>query len=548
MLRAAGTKSRASSLKYSVDPQHRTGIYPRSQRDADVIYCGFGAVNYGRAGKDQTKRALVGTVLSAMVRRYAFPILFLLAICHSLCLAAGKPANVLVVQNSNSPMSMRIAAYYMSARGVPSGNLASISTVDSGTSSANETVTYANYISQIGSPIWNYMTAHGLVNTIQYIVLTKGVPHKISTEVTGGSSGGQSVDSMLASVDLVNPMQVSFEDTNHNLLGTLYINRYWRSTQSFSHTTYGGYLVTRLDGYTEADAKALVDHAMAACTTPPHLLLDGQSDPGPTVVASEPKSILLPDGSGIDPNYQLKYADYDGDIIRASQVISGRPFLDVQLDKTSTFLGSANPLTCYVSWGSNAGAANYSADTYHSLTFAPRALAETAVSTSGRTLFPNTGGQSMIADLVAQGVSGAKGYVTEPYLDAIASPTVFMDLYTSGHNLAESFYAASRFVGWKDIVLGDPLCALDLTDGAVPSAKAATDQSLVSVINGVVTAGTDDFASCIYVQDAQLPAGIRVELPTTHPSVPRGTTVTVRGFLSTTADGERVITNAQVAF
>ena len=27
-----------------------------------------------------------------------------------------------------------------------------------------------------------------------------------------------------------------------------------------------------------------------------------------------------------------------------------------------------------------------------------------------------------------------------------------------GRNLAESFYAASRFLKWKDVVIGDPLC------------------------------------------------------------------------------------------
>jgi len=89
---------------------------------------------------------------------------------------------------------------------------------------------------------------------------------------------------------------------------------------------------------------------------------------------------------------------------------------------------------------------------------------------------------------------------------------------------------------------------LDLTDGAVQSVKAESNQSLVTIANGIVTAGTDDFASCIYIQDSQRPCGIRVELPTVHPAVPRGTTVTVRGLLSTTADGERMITNAQVEF
>jgi hypothetical protein len=31
------------------------------------------------------------------------------------------------------------------------------------------------------------------------------------------------------------------------------------------------------------------------------------------------------------------------------------------------------------------------------------------------------------------------------------------DRYTKGWTLAESFYAASRFVAWEDIVIGDPL-------------------------------------------------------------------------------------------
>lgn len=51
-----------------------------------------------------------------------------------------------------------------------------------------------------------------------------------------------------------------------------------------------------------------------------------------------------------------------------------------------------------------------------------------------------------------------KGYTDEPLLQAIASPSVMFRRYTSGGTLAESFYAASRLVGWEDIVIGDPLC------------------------------------------------------------------------------------------
>jgi uncharacterized protein (TIGR03790 family) len=127
------------------------------------------------------------------------------------------------------------------------------------------------------------------------------------------------------------------------------------------------------------------------------------------------------------------------------------------LDKTEEFVGGKSDLMGYCSWGSND--AKYVADHYHTLRFAPGGIAETAVSTSARTFLTTTGGQSLIADLVHQRVTGVKGYVDEPLLQAVASPSILFDRYSRGWTLAESFYAASRFVGWEDVVIGDPLCA-----------------------------------------------------------------------------------------
>ena len=62
----------------------------------------------------------------------------------------------------------------------------------------------------------------------------------------------------------------------------------------------------------------------------------------------------------------------------------------------------------------------------------------------------------MLVDLIAHGLTCGKGYVDEPLLQANASPTIAMERYTSGFTMAESFYAASRFVGWEDIIVGDP--------------------------------------------------------------------------------------------
>ena len=140
---------------------------------------------------------------------------------------------------------------------------------------------------------------------------------------------------------------------------------------------------------------------------------------------------------------------------RAAEILRSRG-IPVELTKTDTFAGNRAGLLGYVSWGSNDR--HYDAAAYHSLRFAPGAICDTAVSTSARTFLPTRGGQSLIADLIAQGITGVKGYTDEPLLQAVASPTVLFDRYTQGWTLVESFYAASRFVGWEDIVIGDPLC------------------------------------------------------------------------------------------
>jgi hypothetical protein len=51
------------------------------------------------------------------------------------------------------------------------------------------------------------------------------------------------------------------------------------------------------------------------------------------------------------------------------------------------------------------------------------------------------GGQSQIADLISQGVTGVHGDVTEPFLNAIPHPPSVFSAYTSGRTLGESLWA-----------------------------------------------------------------------------------------------------------
>ncbi len=175
------------------------------------------------------------------------------------------PAEVLVVLNANSPTSMAIANDYAQKRNVT--NILSIQCADSATSTDNETIDLADYTTYIATPISQYLTSHGNIN---FVVLTKGIPIRISDAHTGccmngGAPGQPSVDSYLAAIDYPT-IQGATElgITGSGTVGTGWLNRYWNATAPFTHAQFGGYLVTRLDGYTQAEAMGLVTQALSA--------------------------------------------------------------------------------------------------------------------------------------------------------------------------------------------------------------------------------------------------------------------------------------------
>jgi uncharacterized protein (TIGR03790 family) len=379
------------------------------------------------------------------------------------------PDQVLLVINTNSPGSREIAADYALKRKVR--NILSIQCQDSALNTKNETITLADYVQSIENPIRDYLATH---TNIDFIVLTKGIPIRITGAAMGSCDehsqepanirGHPSVDSTLAALDynhLLGAMKIDIAGSG--AIGCAYSNRYWNATEPFSHAKFGGYLVTRLDGYTAADAKALVTRSLAAeqsiaqILTRGKVLLDVEPVFGLGDKTTQPGPI-----TGTNIPTESAYSEFNADMRHAYDVLTNRG-IPVELDLTTKFIGGRSNLLGYFSWGSNderSWESNdfYSTNAYLSLYFAPGALSDTAVSTSARTFLSTTGGQSLMVDLIAHGLTGAKGYTDEPLLQAIASPTIVFDRYTAGYTLAESFYAASHFVGWEDVVIGDPLC------------------------------------------------------------------------------------------
>ncbi len=140
----------------------------------------------------------------------------------------------------------------------------------------------------------------------------------------------------------------------------------------------------------------------------------------------------------------------------------------VQLNCDSVYVTNSADVLGYTSWGSNDHYANnFTQYAKPHNTWAPGAIAETYVSTSARSFAnPPVYGQSLIADLVSEGVSGAKGYVYEPFSSAMAISSILFSTYTGGYNLAESYFQSSAYLSWMDVIVGDPKTSIDGTSPA----------------------------------------------------------------------------------
>ena len=335
--------------------------------------------------------------------------------------------HLLVIENLQSPTSQAIAAYYTGLR--PLARLLTIDVVE------QETVNRTTFDNDIRIPIENYLVNNGLQDEIWYIVTTKGVPLRIS-----GSSGSICVSDERASVD--SELSHLFRNV---VLGMKLVSPYFNRTVPFSRPAFDFYLVCRLTGYeTDADFDGIPDDVKD--------LVDRGLNPMPGSVAGLTGHFVLDEypPRGVSGNEWMDFAA--ADLLAAGY--------NVTHDQTNAFLRGETDVLGYASWGSNDGDSGPAPFT-SGHTYIPGAVVTTYVSTNARSFQTGTTyGQSLVADLIREGVTGANGHVYEPCLDAVSRPHILFDRYVlRGWNLAESYYAANRFYSWMNVVVGDPLCA-----------------------------------------------------------------------------------------
>ena len=358
---------------------------------------------------------------------------FLVALSAS-SVRAQSAANVLLVVNSSSRDSVEIGDYYAAARQIPAGQIVKI------VAPTGDSLSRASFEATIYEPIASFLARHLLHDQILYIVLTKGVPLRVD--------GTEGQDGTVASVDseltlLYRRMTGTRVPVIGRIANPLFLgDKPVKGAKHFSRLDSDLYLVTRLDGFTVAEVKALIDRGVKPAT-------DGQ-------IVLDQRATMIDRGG----DAWLQEA--------ANRLTATDQGARVQLETTRAVVSASGPVLGYFSWGSNDP---NNQRRVMGMSFANGAIGGMFVSTDGRTFRePNpqwkpavagssTGGQSLVGDLIREGITGVSGHVAEPFLDSIVRPQILFPAYFAGFNLVESFYMAMPFLSWQDIVVGDPLCA-----------------------------------------------------------------------------------------
>ena len=365
---------------------------------------------------------------------------FAMVLAFLICAAAlaQGPENVLLVVNRDSKISRAVGAYYRARRNLPSQRVCSIKTWD------EEEIDRAIFDKEIRRPILECISKGHLQDRVLYIVLTKGVPLKIKAEEQENDHASVDSELTLLYQDLLGKPRV--------LRGSV-PNPYFAGNRGgkllrFSHREFPIYLVTRLDGYDLADVRALIDRGLAP-SREGRFVLD-----------------LSRDDNATGNNWLREAAEKLKE--------AGIPPSRILLDTTEVFVAGQKDVLGYASWGSNDRA---DPSRFLHNTWVNGALLAEYVSTDARTFekppkkwtigkwsdppitFFAGSPQSLIADYIHEGVTGAAGYVYEPFLENCVRPQFLFPAYVRGLNLAESFYSAIPSLSWQSVVIGDPLTA-----------------------------------------------------------------------------------------
>ncbi len=334
--------------------------------------------------------------------------------------------DVAVIINDNSPTSVQIGNYFQSARNIPAQNMIHI------LAPTTEDIDSLQF-EQMRVQIEAHLVGWDMVDSIAYLVTTKGIPLTVNRGCVVDTISGASCASVDSELALILGAYNNAIGVNGQIM-----NPFYEATDNFDRDAYGIYLVTRLDGYSKEDVFHLIDHSA------PLMGVNKASAKGVVDIsnATGGDSIYFTDQFVPAYNYLINNSwNADLDLATSPWINQNNVFGYFGLGH-----GPLPSMTLNYEWTDGAVGA--------------MSMCNSAFTFDAGT---NSNTSFLIADLIADGCTGALGHVDYIYFSQIWDADVFVDRYLDPNqtfNLAESFYMSEKTLSWQTVIIGDPKASL----------------------------------------------------------------------------------------
>jgi uncharacterized protein (TIGR03790 family) len=336
--------------------------------------------------------------------------------------------DVVVIVNDSSPVSITIGNYFAAARGIPPNRILHVQAPDQETIDSLEFETMRSQI-EAGLMVGN------LLDTVNYLVTTKGMPLRISRNGACDSLPTGYSAARCTCVEGELPLILGPE-SGEILQNGLGPNYYASADRHFDRDTFGIFLVSRLDGFTEQDVKDLIDRS------------------GPGQMYSRPNARMVSDVSHVNPSDMVVWNNF---ISQLDANMQGTGVTFYSDPDSSVAMPPQQNLVGYYG-------VHYQPDLVQlGHTWEPGAMAYLHYDRPASTFDANNNPQGylLLGDLINEGASVAIGYVFPGYLSpsTMASemfPRYFDTLAMPRYNAAEAFYMGSNFLSNSAVMIGDP--------------------------------------------------------------------------------------------
>ena len=381
-------------------------------------------------------------VLSFM-RRFLLLLCLLVPATGRLQGAEDLASRVVILANRDDPSSLRLAHYYAEKRSIPERNIVAFSMPSA------ETITWAQFVATIWQPAqdelirlgWIDALAMGLKDTagrgkiaphghrISYLVVCRGVPLRISHDAAlydrqRPSDLRAELHTNQAAVDSELALLAQSDPPVNGLVD----NPLFQKEAPDLFVRGQVIPVSRLDGPTEASARALVDHAL-------------EGERGGLVG----RAYVDIGGLAAEGDRRLERVAAQLTVLGFAPEIDREP---------TTFPAAArfDAPALYFGWY----AANLNGPfALPGFVFPAGAVALHIHSYSARTL--RSASDGWCGPLVARGVTATVGNVFEPYLEFTHAPDLLLHALAEGMTFGDAAAYALPALSWQAIAIGDPL-------------------------------------------------------------------------------------------